>query len=1098
MIRSCIYVITGLLFLFHLNVVFSQTVGSDPYKPQLKSYTPSTPNTASLGKFGEFPVDFSSGLVNISIPLYEIKSSKLSLPISLNYHASGIKPGDQASCVGLGWALNAGGVLSRSVRDKIDEFIGYLTPNSIIKSPGILNPNYSLADFDYLKSFTQTTVDFGMQDAEPDVFSYTLQNKSGQFFFSKDKVSTITMPFDKVNISYNKSGSTFSDFTIIDTDGTLYKYGKALDGTSYVESVNTPTGFGGADTYATNSWLLTAIVSADKSDTIQFTYSSDLINYDYGVTDRLEIYDEHSGQAFNPEYNSGQSYAWPASTWGLHPATSTTLHFNGMQQTIDQITFKNGKVVFEKDARTDGQLGQKINRISVYRLDAISNVYTKVKSLSFSYDYFSGYARLKLNQLSINDQVDNAVQKYSFTYNTSITVPSPNTRAIDTWGYYNGQSGNVTLLSQAYVDASVTAGTGDLTGTVGYSNRTPDINFAQACTLTSINYPTGGRTDFVYELNKYSQANLPVLAGGLRIKQINNYEANGKVPIVKTYTYGQNEDGTGILETYINYWSNYLTQYFLYWWDPVISSQPVETIRVRNFTSSPLTGLTGNDGRIVYYKYVTEYNGTVTNNTGKTVYQYDYTPDTYSNYFPQFGKFYRQNYSWKRGHLVAKSTVDAIGKTVQSTNYYYDQINQQYFTDVGYVISANNHFGGGASTALCSDTCTRLDSWNMYNYNTFSVETGIVKLTKTVDYSYDQADNNRVSSNETDYEYDTNNFEPSQIKKYSNNNYEVVKNTYPLNYNTSVTTTDPFILGLQNLKGINNINQIIETYKQKYKLDNTYIGTTDAVLTQFRSDLPYPAVIYKMERTSPNSGFIPSSITGAVFSKDANYQPYIQFNIYQNGNVVQQQKVNDVYHSYIWDYKNALPVAEVVNSSSSDIAYTSFEADGLGNWVGLAPSSIQPNGIAVTGKNSYSFGSPGTIVKTGLNSGNTYIVSYWSTLSTPFTTSPVSVYGYPQSLNTFTSNGTTWYYYEHKITGASSITLYGGALCNIDELRLYPSTAQMNTYTYTPLIGLSSKSDINGRTSYYEYDAFGRLKLIRDLNGNILKTFSYQYQSVTP
>lgn len=56
-------------------------------------------------------------------------------------------------------------------------------------------------------------------------------------------------------------------------------------------------------------------------------------------------------------------------------------------------------------------------------------------------------------------------------------------------------------------------------------------------------------------------------------------------------------------------------------------------------------------------------------------------------------------------------------------------------------------------------------------------------------------------------------------------------------------------------------------------------------------------------------------------------------------------------------------------------------------------------------------------------------------------------------------------------------------IANIDELRLYPKGAQMTTYTYQPLIGITSKCDVGNHISYYEYDAFSRLHRIRDHPG---------------
>ena len=77
---------------------------------------PKTPQASALSRYGEIPVNLSTGVPNISIPLYNIKAGNYTLPISISYHASGIKTDDVATCVGLGWVLNAGGAITRTVR----------------------------------------------------------------------------------------------------------------------------------------------------------------------------------------------------------------------------------------------------------------------------------------------------------------------------------------------------------------------------------------------------------------------------------------------------------------------------------------------------------------------------------------------------------------------------------------------------------------------------------------------------------------------------------------------------------------------------------------------------------------------------------------------------------------------------------------------------------------------------------------------------------------------------------------------------------------------------------------------------------------------
>ncbi len=65
----------------------------------------------------------------------------------------------------------------------------------------------------------------------------------------------------------------------------------------------------------------------------------------------------------------------------------------------------------------------------------------------------------------------------------------------------------------------------------------------------------------------------------------------------------------------------------------------------------------------------------------------------------------------------------------------------------------------------------------------------------------------------------------------------------------------------------------------------------------------------------------------------------------------------------------------------------------------------------------------------------------------------------------------------------------------LDNLRqALPDYTQITTYTYDPLIGVTSITDPKGDTQYYIYDSFNRLKYIKDKNGHILKEYEYHYK----
>jgi len=65
----------------------------------------------------------------------------------------------------------------------------------------------------------------------------------------------------------------------------------------------------------------------------------------------------------------------------------------------------------------------------------------------------------------------------------------------------------------------------------------------------------------------------------------------------------------------------------------------------------------------------------------------------------------------------------------------------------------------------------------------------------------------------------------------------------------------------------------------------------------------------------------------------------------------------------------------------------------------------------------------------------------------------------------------------------------------LNKIRNGLSSAMVSTYTYDPLIGVTSMTDPRGYTIYYTYDNFNRLKEVRDQNNKLLSENQYHYKN---
>lgn len=94
-------------------------------KPVPENFFSASPDVTAFQKYDYLPVNLYTGKVDISIPLYEVKSGDITVPITLNYNTGGIKIDEYASSTGMNWSLSAGGSIIRIVKDLPDNKISF-------------------------------------------------------------------------------------------------------------------------------------------------------------------------------------------------------------------------------------------------------------------------------------------------------------------------------------------------------------------------------------------------------------------------------------------------------------------------------------------------------------------------------------------------------------------------------------------------------------------------------------------------------------------------------------------------------------------------------------------------------------------------------------------------------------------------------------------------------------------------------------------------------------------------------------------------------------------------------------------------------------
>ncbi|MBO9657862.1 MAG: RHS repeat protein [Chitinophagaceae bacterium] len=955
------------------------TLNKTGHTQKLSEVMPPSPQVTNFQKFGDYPVSYNTGIPDISIPLYTIKSGELEMPIILRYHSSGIKPKtDDLSNIASGWVLDVGGLISRAVKGKADE--QYARPINFMEAAQVDQNNYDHVL--YLENLMLQ----GPYDAEYDKFAYSFLDKNGSFLINEEGDGNyVAHPYPYVPYKFKvqiaaptASGQhkSISGIDIIDDKGIGYKFG--YDNKEVATSGSNPQG-------APTGFFLEEMSNSIGTDKIQLAYQQ-VPDFSVTTTYTSTSVGPDNGIALHDQCRWGLNETTP---YGKCQSDGSVVYYH--TKCLDRITFRGGYIQFNNSS----------DKRYVESIDIYNATGQKIRSIVFNRSNFSNSERTALNYIDIKNGDNTQAQRYSFEYDLSVSLADSECLE-DAWGYCKG-SGN-SALSCPYRTITWVYNQGGSPPlytniSIGNMNNAPDENFTKRFVLKKITYPTGGSSEFVFSGNRYMDIDGLSYGGGLRISQIINQDNTGNSQ-KKVYEYDP-----GFIEYSLKSESNIVTTSF-FTNVPCSETDDVTPIWYQFRDRVYAYGWNSNLGdNRVYYRKITEFAGDLNTNIGKNIYTYTYENQNSSgvaawgyikgNYIPP--AYIREYRNWGNGLLYKTETYkkgasNEMVKTKSSTNSY-EFIDGARFNNLYTSVFCTYPYGGHSPTALfqqrkditTGSSYTLGDlSWPSLVYN-YDIVTGAYYMKSKVDSLYTD-DGVLVQTTEYKHENPAHYYVTEARTAKSNGSVNTVRYKYPQDL-----SSDPVSASMIQA---NIISPIIETKVYDKKNDNEILKATTY-----------------MQYQNFDGQLLPGQLKSAVLSNPL--VDRLQFNLYDKyGSILQQQKAKDVKEVYLWGYKSQYPVVKVVGSNYTTvidkIADLQFKID--------AATDISNNDEGVRS------------LLDGLR------------------------------------------------------TAFGG-----------DSKVQVSTYTYAPLIGMTSETDPAGRTIYYEYDDFGRLKVVKDDQGNIVKKICYSY-----
>jgi YD repeat-containing protein len=1083
-----------LLFFFCLLLIYARCHAQ--YDGSVPAVTPVTPTAATLFKISERPIGSFSGTTPINIPLYTLATGSLQLPVTLNYNNGGIRVEEIASWAGLGWTLDPGGQISRSMRGTPDEDIshnGLITSTTLPKPSTFPGTNYAVNAY-YVVS--------GNLDEEPDIYYFNFLGNSGKFYFDESG-NPHMISQQPLNIQKTISGDEITEFIMTDAQGNQYIFGDSYVENSYATYTsqngysNVPSG----PTY-NSTWKLHQIKDLSGEHVINLSYTYSSTSFQTWSGGYMAI-----GGMTGTDCLASDSYS-----------DEVTVTTSAVTYHLANITCGNDSLVFYTSADPVDE-GTKLDSLRLFATGGIPrNGYHLNKSwFNYSGGSFNVYTnRLKLNNLAAFGSSGSDSLFYSFTYNTSVNLPSRISFGTDYWGYYNGNDYNWTNMPNA-----VYTNGGTILPEYNLGDRRANGTYAAANVLTQITYPTGGYRSFDY------QGNTALLEPGTQVKPDAGYYQtqylsgsgftymSSTTPIfTDTFSVNSTDNATDFNFDLSGYGSgSYSVQLF----------QKIGGVNysVFTFTSESSGNFVLNNGSYsveVFENVNCDFTGincwwSVCTLNSNTTSRYNATLNA-------------NNISAGGVRVSAVHDFDPVTGVIHTTSYQYLNPTDTLLSG-GLLISPVQvaHQGGcGGGTRNCQ--YIRLSTSSQYPLSTEGGSFVVYPNVRTLEDSNGHIDREySFAFDQTPQGYDAMTDFP--IGPVGDNSWQrgqlVIEQTYDSNWNL--------------LKRNASMGQGI--YSSQWGPPYPPYTSTDYLLSY---QLGYRVVGYNQTYSCNDVGLdavcaacwkqytLQSMFAGIRSTTTTTYQPgggsqvkQTDYSYWTNeGYPLLQTKTDYLQNG---DTMRTHYCYAVNNTTDFVLGLSSTQA----GWLTTLHTAnyLQPLEVTITV-------TPSGATSSTFVEGYKYCFAYYNsskphistiihyTSQTDSVVTNLSAYDTYGNLTEEYKNydnrevylwGYNGQYPVAKVVGNTYATVSeyvtytalqnpssdAALRAQINNIRVALPGLQVTTYTYSPGLGLTSQTDPAGMISYYEYDSFGRLLRIRDQNNNILQKFNYNYyNTATP